>query len=119
MPDTPVHLTTQYGYFTTYDALNGTSMATPHVAGLAGLVWATGKCATNTCVRQRIETNADPIPGTGRYWYWGSDQRLPRGQRPLNVPRSLPSPDMGLAARSGRQPPFFTTQAFGRLSGAL
>lgn len=71
MPDTPVYLTTQYGYFTTYDALNGTSMATPHVAGLAGLVWATGKCTTNTCVRQRIETNADPIPGTGRYWYWG------------------------------------------------
>lgn len=71
MPDTPVYLTTQYGYFTTYDALNGTSMATPHVAGLAGLVWATGKCATNACVRQRIEANADPIPGTGRYWYWG------------------------------------------------
>ncbi len=71
MPDTPVYLTTQYGYFTTYDALNGTSMATPHVAGLAGLVWATGKCATNACVRQRIEANADRIAGTGRYWYWG------------------------------------------------
>ena len=71
MPDTPVYLTTQYGYFTTYDALSGTSMATPHVAGLAGLIWASGKCATNTCVRQRIETTADPIPGTGRYWYWG------------------------------------------------
>ncbi len=71
MPDTPVYLTTQYGYFTTYDALNGTSMATPHVAGLAGLVWATGKCTANACVRQRIEANADRIPGTGRYWYWG------------------------------------------------
>ncbi|MGQ9521381.1 MAG: hypothetical protein ACUVTV_01470 [Anaerolineae bacterium] len=46
-------------------------MATPHVAGLAGLVWATGKCSTASCVRGRIEQNADPISGTGTYWYWG------------------------------------------------
>lgn len=71
MPDTTVYLNTNYGYYTTYDALNGTSMATPHVAGLAGLVWATGKCSTASCVRSRIEQNADPIAGTGTYWYWG------------------------------------------------
>ncbi|MCX7854909.1 MAG: S8 family peptidase [Anaerolineae bacterium] len=71
MPDTPVYLNTAYGYYTTYDALNGTSMATPHVAGLAGLVWATGKCSTASCVRNRIEQNADAISGTGTYWYWG------------------------------------------------
>jgi thermitase len=71
MPDTTVYLNTAYGYYTTYDALNGTSMATPHVAGLAGLVWATGKCSTASCVRSRIEQNADPISGTGTYWYWG------------------------------------------------
>ncbi len=60
-----------YGYFPEYDALSGTSMATPNVAGLAALVWATGKCSTNACVRATIESTADPIPGTGTYWQYG------------------------------------------------
>jgi thermitase len=46
-------------------------MATPHVAGLAALVWATGKCTTGSCVRARIESNADAIAGTGTYWSKG------------------------------------------------
>jgi thermitase len=71
MPNSSVYLNTQYGYLQNYDALNGTSMATPHVAGLAGLVWATGKCTTATCVRSRIESNADAISGTGTYWSKG------------------------------------------------
>jgi len=60
-----------YGYNPGYDALSGTSMAAPHVAGLAALVWATGKCATNSCVRSQIESTADQITGTGSYWQWG------------------------------------------------
>ncbi len=71
MPNSSVYLNTQYGYFQNYDALNGTSMATPHVAGLAGLVWATGKCTTASCVRSRIENNVDAISGTGTYWSKG------------------------------------------------
>lgn len=54
-----------------YEAWNGTSMATPHVAGVVGLVWATGLCKDNTCVRSRIEGNADPIGGTGSLWSKG------------------------------------------------
>src|SRR5207245_6123393 len=38
MPTYPVALTTNYGYETNYDALSGTSMATPIVSGIAGLV---------------------------------------------------------------------------------
>lgn len=48
-----------------YGYLNGTSMATPFVAGLAGLVWATSYGADNAAVRSRIESTADPV---GTLW---------------------------------------------------
>jgi thermitase len=52
-------------------------MATPHVAGLAGLVWAATDssgaklCSTSACVRERIQTTADDIQGTGTRWTYG------------------------------------------------
>ena len=45
-------------------------MASPQVAGIAGLVWSTG-VKTNTQVRQRIESTADIIAGTGSAWSKG------------------------------------------------
>jgi len=54
-----------------YDFGSGTSMSTPHVAGLAALVWATGYGTSNSTVRQQIESTADAIPGTGTYWIYG------------------------------------------------
>ena len=65
-----IPLATGWGTYA-YDAWSGTSMATPHVAGLAGLIWASGRCGGAKCVRKRIEDRADAISGTGTFWKWG------------------------------------------------
>ena len=54
-----------------YDYGNGTSMSAPHVAGLAALLWSTSYGTSNQAVRQRIESTADRVAGTGSYWVYG------------------------------------------------
>ena len=58
MPTYPVTLNTQYGYKMNYDALSGTSMATPVVAGLAGLILSENPSLTATQVKGMIESSA-------------------------------------------------------------
>ncbi|MFQ3611666.1 MAG: S8 family serine peptidase [Fimbriimonadales bacterium] len=50
-----------------YEVWSGTSMATPHVAGVAALIWSQAPNLTNQQVRQLIETQTDPyLPFEGR-----------------------------------------------------
>jgi subtilisin family serine protease len=64
MPTYSVYLYTKYGYSLNYDQLQGTSMAAPQVAGLAGLLFAMG-VSSNTEVRQIIEGTADDLGAAG------------------------------------------------------
>ncbi|WP_349409380.1 S8 family peptidase [Pseudalkalibacillus sp. SCS-8] len=52
-----------------YVYMDGTSMASPHVAGLAALLAAQGRSASQ--IRAAIENTADPTSGTGTYWTHG------------------------------------------------
>ncbi|MCG3211033.1 MAG: hypothetical protein FOGNACKC_04670 [Anaerolineae bacterium] len=57
----------------TYGTKSGTSMATPHVAGLAALVWGMAPNMTAAQVRQAIESTADDLgpPGWDIYYGYG------------------------------------------------
>lgn len=54
-----------------YKYASGTSMSTPMVAGVAGLVWKSNYNQSASSVRTRIELTADKISGTGTYWSAG------------------------------------------------
>jgi thermitase len=54
-----------------YGVLSGTSMAVPHVAGLAGLLATLNPTWTPAQIRNQIEMKADRIAGTGSYWSKG------------------------------------------------
>ena len=70
-PNHTFYLQTQYGRSQGYDIANGTSMASPAVAGTAALSWAAHPGTTNASVRNSIESTADKITGTGTYWSAG------------------------------------------------
>lgn len=53
-----------------YKYASGTSMSTPMVSGVAGLVWSTGYTSPSA-VRTKIESTADQITETGTYWSKG------------------------------------------------
>ena len=68
------YLRTAYGFSSSYDQLQGTSMATPYVSGLAALIWSLNPALTPDQVQQTIQDTAvdlgpagwDPDFGWGR-----------------------------------------------------
>jgi subtilisin family serine protease len=54
-----------------YEAWDGTSMATPHVAGVAALVWSCDPSATNVEVRNALTATAYDLGTIGRDNYYG------------------------------------------------
>lgn len=52
-----------------YDSYNGTSMASPHVAGVATLVWAAKPTLTNVQLRQLLRDTAVNLGDSSQYGY--------------------------------------------------
>ena len=55
-----------------YAFLDGTSMATPHVAGGAAIIWSANPTATNQQVRDAINSTAIDLGAAGRDNYYGN-----------------------------------------------
>jgi len=49
-----------------YEAWNGTSMATPHVSGVAALVWSANPSWTNAEIRDALDATAEDLGAAGR-----------------------------------------------------
>src|SRR6185503_18186575 len=95
----------------TFRFLDGTSMASPHVAGLAGLIWSRNPTLTNHQVRNIIETTGDNIDaknpgfagklGKGRINAHRALQATPLPPVGFHVVRNFPFPQTNSGSSSG------------------
>jgi hypothetical protein len=73
-----------------YEKLSGTSMAAPHVSGLAGLVWASSYGTSAQAVFDQLTRTADRVPFTGQFWQYGRVNAAAA----LGAPPSTPTPTL-------------------------
>ncbi len=88
-PGVNIHSTMKEG---TYGLMSGTSMATPHVTGVAGLIASAYPNADNDAIKSRILSGVDPMPER-----WA--QRLITGGR-LNAMKALEDDSVAPSAPS-------------------
>jgi serine protease len=64
-------LTPEVGILNTYRSYQGTSMATPHVSGVAALIWSLNLSKSNTSVRLALQNSAIDMGDPGRDTHYG------------------------------------------------
>jgi subtilisin family serine protease len=75
-----------------YTWMTGTSMATPHAAGVAALIWASSYGTENQTVVNRLLSTADRVAGTGSWWVHGRINAAAAVAGPTGEPLPSPSP---------------------------
>ncbi|NIO72039.1 MAG: S8 family serine peptidase, partial [Anaerolineae bacterium] len=88
----------------TYEWLSGTSQASPHVAGLAALIWAVNPSLNNTQVQSIIKQTADDLGAAGRDNYYGFGRINARRALEATAPSLDISPSMGFLANPATDP---------------
>ncbi len=85
-----------------YGYKSGTSMATPHVAGLAALVWSYAPSLTSSQIRDILQNTADDLgpPGWDQYYGYG---RI-NASRALEMMALWPSPAQPVLVVGDNQP---------------
>jgi thermitase len=84
-----------------YASFSGTSMATPHAAGVLSLIWAANSGASPSAVRDRLFTTADPVAGTGISWTYGRINAAAAVAGAIPPTRPEPPASLSAVARSG------------------
>jgi subtilisin family serine protease len=84
-------LSTVYGV-DDYNSIQGTSMATPHVSGVAALVWARNPAATVADIRNALLTTVDPIASLAGDVVTGGRLNADRAVEAAFAPPLAPSP---------------------------
>lgn len=65
------------GFDNNYAVLAGTSMASPHVAGIAALAWESNPALTSSQMRERLKRTATPVPPVpNTTWGYGKADAL-------------------------------------------
>lgn len=82
-----------------YRTASGTSMATPHVAGLAGLLASQG--LGNAQIRDTVCSTSDAISGTGTYWTCGRINALKAVSGTTPPPPPPPPPPGNVVVNGG------------------
>jgi thermitase len=99
-----------------YVWMSGTSMATPHAAGVAALIWASSYGTGNQAVVNRLLSTADRIAGTGNYWVHGrinAASAVAGSSSPTGGPPPTPSPSPTQPVSCAPRPPVSVTTAKG------
>jgi len=96
-----IKMTAEDIFFDTYNYAHysGTSMAAPHVTGVAGLLLANNPALTNVQIKNIILQNVDPVPGLSGLVLTGG--RLNAYRALLNSDPAAPPPGGGSVAGSG------------------
>ncbi len=91
MPTYDVYLTTSYSYYKNYDFLNGTSQASPYVAGLAALVWALQPGLTPDEVQTTIQDTAVDLGDPGWDQFYGHGRIDVQAALQVGAPPAVPT----------------------------